>query len=66
MLGCLANAEPMAGAGARMRTLNFTTGSDYTACIRFQFARLVRTNIVFRIDAGSIRPMLQLGKGKAE
>lgn len=62
VLGCLANANPMAGAGGRLATPGLYTGADYTACIRFQFQRLARTTVVMRADNGAIRPLLQLGK----
>lgn len=62
VLGCLANADPMAGAGARLATPGLYTGADYTACVRFQFQRLARTTVVMRVDNGVIRPLLQLGK----
>ena len=62
MFGCLANTDPMAGAGGRLGAPGLYTGSDFTACIRFQFQRLARTNVVMRIDSGTIRPLLQLGE----
>ena len=62
MLDCLANSDPMAGAGARLLSPGMYTGTDFTACIRFQFKRLARTNVVIRIDSGIIRPLLQLGE----
>lgn len=64
VLGCLANADPMAGAGARLAMPGFYTGTDFTACIRFQFQRLARTTVVMRVDNGSIRPLLQLGENR--
>lgn len=62
VLGCLANADPMAGAGARLAAPGLYTGADFTACIRFQFLRLARTTVVMRVDHGVIRPLLQLGE----
>ncbi|KAK8394309.1 hypothetical protein O3P69_006482 [Scylla paramamosain] len=40
-----ANSDPMAGAGARLVSPGMYTGTDFTACIKFQFKRLARTNV---------------------
>lgn len=62
VLGCLANTDPMAGAGGRLAAPGLYTGTDFTACIRFQFHRLARTNVLMRMDSGVIRPLLQIGE----
>ncbi|ROT73701.1 hypothetical protein C7M84_007864 [Penaeus vannamei] len=48
------------GAGAVLQRPRFPHSSDYTACLRFQFARLQRVNILLRVSTNGTRPLLQL------
>lgn len=49
------------GAGVVLERPRFPHSSDYTVCFRFQFARLHRVNILFRVSTTGTRPLLQFG-----
>lgn len=48
-------------AGAVLKDPRFPSAADYTACLRFQFAKLKKVNILLRVSTNATRPLLQLG-----
>lgn len=52
---------PDSGVGAVLRNPRFPSSTDFTACLRFQFARLKRVDIVLSVLTNGTRPLLQIG-----
>lgn len=47
--------------GAVLKDPRFPSSADYTACLRFQFAKLKKVNILLRVSTNATRPLLELG-----